>query len=161
MRKRRKTAEILLSRPVARPMAKSQDGPLYPQMMPARRGLTLAAYWEGVALRAKKRKVTRAPRPRLLDPVTKQDQQPNEFGTDEMMKRDQPTISECPLLPKPEPCGSGVKFGATGPLARPQENQAPARAAASSALASNFRDGNDHGQPRARVAINEVALDNK
>ena len=27
-------------------MAKSQDGPIYPQMMPARRGLTPAAYWE-------------------------------------------------------------------------------------------------------------------
>ena len=80
MRKRRKTAEILLSRPVARPLAKSQDGPLYPQMMPARRGLTLAAYWDGVAVRAKQRKVTRAPRPRLLDPVTKQDQEPQEFG---------------------------------------------------------------------------------
>lgn len=80
MRKRRKTAEIILSRPVARPLAKSQDGPIYPQMMPARRGLTLAQYWEGVALRAKKRKTPRAPRPRLLDPVTKQDQKPNEFG---------------------------------------------------------------------------------
>lgn len=61
MRKRRTTAEIILSRPVARPMAKSQDGPIYPQMMPARRGLTLASYWEGIAERAKQRKVTRAP----------------------------------------------------------------------------------------------------
>ncbi len=80
MRKRRKTAEILLSRPVARPKAKSQDGPIYPQMMPARRGLTLAAYWEEIAEKAKKRKATRSPRPRLLDPLTKQAQEPQEFG---------------------------------------------------------------------------------
>ncbi|GAA5148354.1 hypothetical protein GCM10023213_44470 [Prosthecobacter algae] len=80
MRKRRKTAEILLSRPVARPKAQSQGGPLYPQMMPARRGLTLAQYWEGIAEKAKKRKATRSPRPRLLDPVTKQAQEPQEFG---------------------------------------------------------------------------------
>lgn len=80
MRKRRTTAEILLSRPVARPKAKSQGGPLYPQMMLDRRGMTVAAFWEGIAERAKKRKATRSPRPRLLDPVTKQDQEPQEFG---------------------------------------------------------------------------------
>ncbi|MBB5040611.1 hypothetical protein HNQ64_004899 [Prosthecobacter dejongeii] len=115
MRKRRKTAEILLSRPVARPMAKSQDGPIYPQMMPARRRLTLAAYWEEIAEKAKKRKATRSPRPRLLDPVTKQAQEPNKFGTDEAMQSAQPTASECPPFPKPEPCGSGVNFGGASP----------------------------------------------
>lgn len=57
--------------------------------------------------------------------------------------------------------GRPEQFGVIRPLARPQENETPARDAACSALASNFRDGNDHGQPRARVARNKVALDNK
>ncbi len=68
MGKHRKTSEILLSRPVARPLVKRRDGPLYPPFMPDLPGQTLAAFWQGIDA-TPKRPAPQPKRPRLLDPV--------------------------------------------------------------------------------------------
>lgn len=96
MGRRRSTAEILLSRPVARPVAKRQDGTLYPQLMPDVPGMTLQAFWESVEAMRKQKRKKRAPRPRLLDPI----QRPKPFGESGSAE---PCLASRPVTRRPEP----------------------------------------------------------
>ena len=156
MRTRRRTAEVLLSRPVARPKVKHQDGN-FPQVKPAGFKGTLAQFWASIPAKQKPRSIKHAPRPRLLDPIEK----PKNFG--ESVSEDKASATSCitrrPLNRTVE--GRRHEFGVIRPLARPQENETPARAAAGSALASISRDGNSEGPATGTRCNQQVAFDEK
>lgn len=155
MRTRRRTAEILLSRPVARPKVKHQDGN-FPKVKPAGFKGTLAQFWEPLGTKKKKTANARLPRPRLLDPIEK----PKPFG--ETASEDKASATRgLTRRSSDRTVEERRQFGVIRPLARPQENETPARAAAGSALASISRDGNSEGPATGTRCNQQVAFDEK
>ncbi|MCW0217983.1 MAG: hypothetical protein OJI67_06645 [Prosthecobacter sp.] len=135
---------------------KHQDGN-FPQVKPLGFKGTLAQFWASIPAKQKPRSNKRVPRPRLLDPVPR----PENFGETASEDKASATrgLTRRSLNRTVEE--RRHEFGVIRPLARPQENETPARAAAGSALASISRDGNSEGPATGTRCNKQVALDEK
>ena len=114
-----------------RPLVMGRDVSTLPQIMPDIPGMTVLKFWESVW-------------------------QFNERNSGQVLD------AQTARRPRnPNRAGAASKFGVPLPRVRPSAKGAPARAAASSALASNFRDGNSDRPATGTSCKTQVAFDNK